>query len=422
MRTLIFVSYFSSIEGMVMAEWADDKLRVASTKFNRTILITSIASKIEHRENVIVFRVPSLSWRDFSWELLEMRKNERRWPLLLLLYFPLPYFLGRIWDYLFDKIAENSAARWSWAFSALPQILMLKIIHPSSYVFCTGGATGGHLLGLFTRCLTRTQLYLEFQDPLLGSEMVRSTFNSSGILKMEKLFISNSVQTVFVTKKAALSAKKRHPGLGSKITSVYPGAWKPQLDVEAKVAQRNEIIEVIHMGTLYGARNLDNFFHALDELKDIGYKNVERVRVTNLGALYLGNSDDYLLRPDFRVLEPSNRQNALKRALSADALLLIQHADSRSHETIPYKTYDYFNLNKPIFAVINNQELAEMLDPNYDFVSDSTSVESIQSALVELLERQAHGFGIAKSRRKKYDIEHQFSKIFESSPHQDLAR
>jgi len=413
MRTLIFVSYFSSIEGMVMAEWADDKLRVASTKFNRTFLITSIASKIEHQENVVVFRVPSLSWRDFSWELQEIRKNDRRWPLLLILYFPLPYFLGRIWDYLFDKITDNSAARWSWAFSALPQMLILKILHPSSYVFCTGGATGGHLLGLFTKYLTHTSLYLEFQDPLLGSEMVRSSFNSSGILNMERLFISNSVRTVFVTKNAAQSAIKRHPALESRIANIYPGAWKFQIDVETKVFRGNEMIEVIHLGTLYGARNLDNFFRALDELKDVGYKNVERVRVTNFGALYLENKDDYLMRQDFRVLQPTNRQDALIRASLADALLLIQHADSRSQETIPYKTFDYFNLSKPIFAVINNPELAEMLESEFDFVSDSTSVTSIRFSLMDFLDKSRREARRVRSLERTYLIEQQFSRIFE---------
>jgi hypothetical protein len=422
MKNLIFVSYFSSIQGMVMAEWADDKLSVASSSFERTFLVTSIASEKKNHKNVVILRVPSLSWQDFSWELNELRNRRKHIPISIILYYPIPFIFGRIWDYLFAKVAKNSAARWSWAFSALPATLFLKIANPFSLVFCTGGATGGHLLGLLTKYFTRTQLFFEFQDPLLGSEMQRSSFNMRGILGLERKFVSNSVRSVFVTKNAADAAKKRHPELIDKILSIYPGASRFPEDFEPALIRKGVSIELIHMGTLYGARNLDNFFQAIDNLKRSGYENLDFVRILNLGAVYLENEQEYLARPDFQVLEVSNRRDALLRASKADALLLIQHSDSRSHETIPYKTYDYFNLTKPIFAVINNQELAEMLDPNYDFVSDSTSVESIQSALLELLEKQAHGFGIAKSRRNKYDIEQQFSQIFESSPNRDLSR
>jgi hypothetical protein len=416
MKDLIFVSYFSSIQGMVMAEWADDKLSVASSRFRRTFLITSIASGIKDHKNVRVLRVPSLSWKDFSWEMTELRKRRKFIHIFLILYYPIPFILGRIWDFLFNEVSKSSAARWSWAFSALPATLLLKFVYPSSLMFCTGGATGGHLLGLFTKYLTRTRLYFEFQDPLLGSEMIRSNFNFKGILSLEKRFIKNSVRTVFVTKKAAHAAVERHPELIGRISSIYPGAFNFQGDAATNLPSKNKTLELIHLGTLYGARNLDNFFRALDELKNSGHKAIDLVRVVNLGAVYIENQAEYLRRQDFQILQPSNRQDALLRASKADALLLIQHADSRSHETIPYKTFDYFNLSKPIFAVINNQELVDMLDPKYDFISDSTSVESIQSSLIKFLDSSVSSNVKVVSKRETYKIEEQFSQIFGHNP------
>ena len=71
----IFVSYFSGIKGMVMSEWAEDKLLVSGSVFQKTYLITSVVSDKRTRDNVRVVRIPSLSWKDFSWELSEYLKT-----------------------------------------------------------------------------------------------------------------------------------------------------------------------------------------------------------------------------------------------------------------------------------------------------------------------------------------------------------
>jgi hypothetical protein len=135
------------------------------------------------------------------------------------------------------------------------------------------------------------------------------------------------------------------------------------------------------MGTLYSNRNLDNFFVAIDRVIENRPEIKEEVMVINLGNLAVANSHEYHQREYFleRPLVP--RLDALREAVKADFLLLVQHVDSRSEETIPYKTYDYLNLNIPIFALTNNQELEDLILKNGGYVAKSDSVESIENAL-----------------------------------------
>ncbi len=412
-RNIIFVSYFFGIEGMVMSEWAQDKLFVAESMFSKTFLITSFAGKNTLHFNVKIFRIPSLSWKDFCWECSEYSKNNAAKSWKLLAWYPIAATFGRVWDLAFRKISKNSSARWSWGFTALPVSLLLRICYPSAKLFATGGATGGHLLGLLTNLISKVPLYLEFQDPLMGSEMVRSDVNSRLISKLEGILVSKSTRTVFVTKEAAKSAINRHPKFSHKILNIYPGAFQFLEIQERQNSSKSQFIELLHLGTLYGSRNLDNFFIALDNLKSTGCKNANRVRVKNLGDIYLENKFKYMMRSDFEILPPRTRSLALLRATDADALMLIQHADSRSNETIPYKTFDYLNLGKLIFGVINNPELNELLDSNSHFLADATSVESIQATLKQFLEYFELNEEFSSQTSTKFKIETQFAKIFE---------
>lgn len=412
-KNLIFVSYFHGIDGMVMSEWAQDKLYVAESMFSRTFLITSFAGKTRPYSNVRIIRVPSLSWKDFSWELAEYCANNSTKSWTLVAWYPIAAIFGRVWDLAFRRISKNSAARWSWGMTALPATVLLKIAHPSATLFATGGATGGHLLGLLANLLSKVPLYLEFQDPLMGTEMVRTDVNSRLISKLEGVLISKSTRTVFVTNQAAKSALERHPEFSDKIVRIYPGAFQYPVIHEKLRLPKKSFIEMLHLGTLYGTRNLDNFFIALDNLRNYGYKNAHRIRVKNLGDIYLENKSAYSMRSDFEILPPRTRFGALLRALESDALMLVQHTDSRSNETIPYKTFDYLNLGKPIFGVIINPELNDLLNTNSHFLAKATSVESIEETLKQFL----NSFDLVEKSsspiKSEFKIETQFARIFD---------
>jgi glycosyltransferase involved in cell wall biosynthesis len=265
---------------------------------------------------------------------------------------------------------------------------------------------------LIANIFKKSPTFLEFQDPLMGSEMKRSKFNKMMVAKLEKVFISRSTKTIFVTKAAAKAALDRNPDLKGKISAIYPGAVKFPSEPIHSHHFSGDKIEFLHLGTLYDARNLDNFFKALDNLREQGVENAQKIIVKNLGDCYLGNIRDYIERVDFEILEPRSRIEAIKRASEAQALLLVQHSDSRSSETIPYKTYDYLNIGRPIFALINNPELNEMLTSKSHYVASDISTDSIQTTLVRFLADLDSLQKIHLGRDVGFHIEEQFDQIF----------
>ena len=63
-KDVLFISYFTGIRGMVMAEWADDKIRVLESLNLKTIVVTGISSGSTNSEMTTYIKVPPLSWRD----------------------------------------------------------------------------------------------------------------------------------------------------------------------------------------------------------------------------------------------------------------------------------------------------------------------------------------------------------------------
>jgi hypothetical protein len=79
------------------------------------------------------------------------------------------------------------------------------------------------------------------------------------------------------------------------------------------------------------------------------------------------------------------RPEALQFAAEADLLLLIQNNDDRSKVTIPYKTYDYLNLAKPILALQNSAELANLVSNCGHFQASVSDVNEIAEILDKLI-------------------------------------
>ena len=93
--------------------------------------------------------------------------------------------------------------------------------------------------------------------------------------------------------------------------------------------------------------------------------------------------------------------------------MLVQHADTRSNETIPYKTFDYLNLKRPIFGVTNNPELEALLNSSLHFLADANSVESIEQILMRFLNYYDLGEKSEIPTENIFQIDKQFAKIFE---------
>lgn len=413
-RPLLFISFFTGIRGNCPAEWADDKIRVLEAAGRKTVVLTGMGSHVTNRPGVRYVRVPSPSWNDYKEEVKELKAGGETVPLGMLLFLPVAFVFGNIIDYVLRKVTQGiSAGRWSWLITALPVAMWLKLRHGAHDVFCTGGPTSAHVVGGAIVRLTGGRLFCEFQDPLLGATMTRSSMTRRISARIEAWLARRSTRAVFVTQEAARLARERNPEHARQIVGVYPGAWQFVPLVAPGERGKAEVFEFLHLGTLYGSRNLDLFFEALDALRDEGFELARAVRVVNLGAVYCETAPRYLARPDFQSLDTLDRVDALRRARLASCLMLVQHSDERSRETIPYKTYDYLNLRLPVFGLLNNDELSALIESYGGYTAQADDPESIKAALRKCLKAPAET-GVERSiAYERLEISRQFLQILE---------
>lgn len=415
-RPLLFISYFTGIRGNCPAEWADDKIRVLQADGRKTIVLTGMGSHVTDSDLVRYVRVPSLSWRDYKEEIKEMKSVSQSLPLPIYLLMPFAITFGNIIDFVMRIVTKGiSGGRWPWLLTAFPVALWLKFRFGVRDVFCTGGPTSAHVVGGAIVRLTGGRLFCEFQDPLCGATMIRSGMTRRISVFIETWLIKCLVRAVYVTKEAARLARERNPRYENQIVSIYPGAWQFVPPACPGKYRKLKVFEFLHLGTLYGSRNLDLFFDALDALLQEGFEPARAVRVVNLGAVYCNTSPRYLARSDFQSLDALDRVDALERARRASCLLLVQHTDERSRETIPYKTYDYLNLELPILGLLNNDELKALIEFSSGYAAQADDMEGIKQKLRACLSDLVGECALhaETSQRFNINISNQFLKMLE---------
>ncbi len=416
---ILFISYFAGVDANCPAEWADDRLRSIESLGERVVVLTNYGSKLIDSKNTKIIRTPSLSSDDFFHEIYLRGgiKAINGFSKYLLLAFV--WIFGGILKWCTTVLTRGgSGGKWSWLICAIPAGIYIGLSGRVNIIYCTGGPPSAYIVGLILSFLTRAPFRVEFQDPLVGKEISKSKFKQKMVRIFERAILNHADLCVYVTKQAALDSQNRNPDLKSKIIHNYPGSWNFSLDnyVDNELKIKSWPIEILHLGTLYGSRNLDKFFVALDELYLEGKIERGTVRITNLGSIYTSNISSYLVRNDFNLLPERQRIDALQIASSTSYLLLVQHDDERSSETIPYKLYDYMNLNIPIILLVKNPEIRDLC-PNYSSLSaDCSDVGEIKSAInfAVSLYKTARYESLRCSNMKQLSINRQVSNIIYS--------
>jgi hypothetical protein len=379
---LMIVTYRAGTPGDVLAEFADDRIRFSNMHGIKTFVITALGANLKENDTQKIFLVPSISHKDFNLELEILQNHNEPQPKWIKFYKFIPNTFGRFFDSLYKIInGELGYARWSWSINAVIVAIFVSVFYSIKHCLTIGGASS-YLVGLVLKIILKIKLYIEVPDPIIGSEMVRSNLKTSLLKGFEKKLIKNSVKFILITKLNYEDTIKRHSDLKARIFFHYPESWDFGLRVETN---RKNQIQVVHLGSIYDNRNLDNWFSALDGLYEKKLLIPGEVQILNIGMSKCANSENYLKRADYKLVDAQPRKIALEMASRADYLLLLQHTDSRSKETIPYKLYDYLNLGIPIIALINNSEINEILI-NYgdSLVADVNDVQSIQNQIKRL--------------------------------------
>jgi hypothetical protein len=412
-ETIFLITYFSGIDGNSPAEWADDKIKGLKIINKKVILLTSIMSKHNDDSYLKVYKVPSISLKDYLFEINEFKLSKRKIPYFFYIYTILPFTLGVLYDlFQYIIIKGGGEGRWSWAVNAFFVSLYICILNRIKFIYTTGGPAASHLIGV-SLSFFKINIISELQDPLYGKDIGR--YNSVKFLRiLEIILVKFCWKLVYVTKKSFEESFDRFHK--ENLTYIYPSSrkyhsFKNNFSKDKLVNK----IEILHLGTLYTNRNFINLIKAIEQLIREGKIPSNFFKITNFGEIY-GNIKTHHLSKNFITqISIKNRLIALKKAMNYDYMLLVQHTDKRSNLTIPYKFYDYLNINKPMFGILNNQELEKIFKKNNYHHSNASNIFSIRNSLIKIYNEKKLNNILISRKLFKLDFQNQLTKLFKDA-------
>lgn len=166
----------------------------------------------------------------------------------------------------------------------------------------------------------------------------------------------------------------------------------------------SETFTLVHAGSLYGARTPVPLFEAIASMVSKGLVRRDKFRLRLIGtstldrdldqALSQHNLDDVVQR-----LPRMPRREIVDAMASASALLVLQPGTTVS---IPGKIYEYFALGKPVLALCEEGDTAELVRASGAGVAvTSPDAGAVEDGLVELLRLREHP--VVPAHRDLYD-------------------
>jgi len=273
---------------------------------------------------------------------------------------------------LLEKVLIGASSQWSWSLPAAVFGAYYARRFDIQVIYSSGGAWSAHLAAWFVSKATPAKWIAEFHDPMVerygGSDLVSSPASSrekSYKRSIEALVCREAHLVWWFTESARDFALKRHPAAAIKSFCVMPGA--------PSVAKRmpyvpTEKIRIGHFGSLSDSRSLTDFLLAFSRVKSRYTSNPFNVELHVYGAELDKKARDVvkLERLEGNVVThgrlekgPSvetGRDMVVALMQQQDYLLLIHGNDESCKEYIPSKIYEYWSSQRPVIALVHNNE------------------------------------------------------------------
>jgi hypothetical protein len=395
MKRILLITYFASIESSVMSEWVLDKVDTLNRMGFVVDIITSSRNPLRKEPFGKFIRVGSVNPSSF---FKENGLSKRVFLDFILLPFVITVglFYEIIERLILGRIGDG---KWGWMLSSTVIASILSLTSKYELILSTGGPASSHVSAVIAGFVSNKRVIIELQDPLYGKDIGHNTTSSVFLLKIEKFLVRFASKVVYVTKSAAEESQLRYPN-NKNIVGIYTSSRKLVNKNETKIIRptiNDKKIMLLHLGTIYSTRNYASLLEVLEN-EDFGVG----FEIVNIGHVSEENIPNGLKKTSFKIESIIERIKGLENALSFDAILLIQHTDLRSELTIPYKTWDYLNLEMPIIGLLNNEELAALLIKHGHYVANVNDLLSIKIAIKKYLaDLKSNSFDI---QINQYDI------------------
>jgi len=390
-KQILVFSYYAHVPGVCQAEWVDDRIYAFIEKGYQISLISCTYSYTHTSPHITHHKTPALSPHGAAYEYTEIR--DKRIPVIhgLSYYYTwIMYHLNKILNWLHIRSGEG---RWTWFISAFfASLFHIRDKKHIAFIYSTGGPPSAHLAALLLGKIYSKKVIAEFQDPLSGEDIGRSSLSAIGLGFFEKLIIRSATVVIYCTRNAMIFAREQYPNYQSKINFVYPGSspisYTTQNSDKISNNNTNTRTNISYLGSLYQTRNLDTLMQALRQLLAEGKNpNVEVNVYGVMNADIRRRIEQFPYKGFIKLHGHVSRDAALQKAMEANVLLLVQHTDMRSKTTMPFKLYDYLHTGNLILGLIfRNKEIEELLISHGHLVCQADDVESIKDTLLLLSE------------------------------------
>jgi hypothetical protein len=396
---VLIVSYFPPNTNGSMALWTKDKLDTLIQSGHSVDLITSPAY---HDKAILPQNTYFIHSINPTTYLREIKSGQYK---LGYFWIPLVFSFGIIHEVIERVVLKRIGdGMWGWTYPILIKMIILNSFKKYDYVVSLGGPTSSHVSTALISRMFKVKTIIEFQDPIVGDGIGHNSRSAKLFRTLEKLLVKSRSKIVFVTKTAAEECQSRHPR-AQNISFVYSSSGK--ILNHQKLKYTKSIIElpikIFYFGEMYSTRNYNSLFLAMNILMSKGVDL--SFEADHYGSHNLDIIDPLPETLKFDVKPRISRENGMKIAMSYDLLLIVQHTDNRSKLTIPYKTWDYLNLQKPILALLNNDELKMLLDGLGHYTCNVNDVDSIVGAILRFA--KDHMEDKVKILPNPYDINEQ---------------
>ena len=258
----------------------------------------------------------------------------------------------------------------------------------------------GYLLANYWRC----RWVADFRDPWARGpwRTDKSPLTLRSWQALERRVVERADAVVFNTRRAVEEFVAFYgSGISDKLHLVRNGCDVHALEGLSGHASAEFVL--LHAGSLYGGRRPEILFAAIASGIADGWLDPHRFKLRLLGATPDAGSAalvaQYGLGQAVEFSPRVPRQQSLQEIASASALLLLQQGHALS---VPAKTYEYLAVGRPILALADDGETADVVRASgVGIVAPASDPQVVGQALRAVMEMARHG--VSRPPRSTYD-------------------
>ena len=287
-----------------------------------------------------------------------------------------------------------------WLAPAIAQGLRAFAAKPPNVIFSSGPPWTTHLVAQSLAYAFRSRWVADFRDPWVRSPWTR--YRTAPVMAiargLERRVVRAADAVLFTTDTARREfADYYGPDLANRFHTVFNGC-DPEEFAATQATRDEEHFTLLHAGTLYGGRSPVPLIRALGRLCRSDASIASRLRVQFLGSTgfpgvdIVGLCAEEGLSEVVRFAPRVDRPESLSQMRRASALLILQAGTAMA---IPGKLYEYLAAGRPVFALCEEGEMADLIRAHrLGIAVGPTDEAEIERGLRQLLDAPADAWAV----------------------------